>query len=244
MTSTDDLKRRTVRSFVRREGRITKKQSLALEMGASSHCVKCTENTNTFPQAVALFTKEQPLILEIGFGMGQSLLQMAHEHPAYNYIGVEVHRPGIGALLTQILSQNITNLKIIEGDAVSILGSIPEKALYGVQIFFPDPWPKKRHHKRRLIQGPFITQLATKIQPGGFVHLATDWEDYARQMMAVMSADAQLANVYGPGVFTPNSQGRGETKFEQRGLRLGHKIWDLYFIRPPHSDVIEDERLA
>lgn len=229
MTSTNDLKKRTVRSFVRREGRITKKQSAALEAGATTHRVLAAQSACPFADVTALFSKAQPFILEIGFGMGHSLLEMAREHAEYNYIGVEVHRPGIGALLTSILDQNINNLKIIEGDAVSILASIPDAALHGIQIFFPDPWPKKRHHKRRLIQTPFVAELVKKIQPGGFLHLATDWEDYAQQMMTVLSAETKLINLYGPGAFAPNAQGRGSTKFERRGLRLGHRIWDLFF---------------
>lgn len=176
------------------------------------------------------FGRIAPVTLEIGFGMGQSLLQMAQENPERDYIGVEVHTPGVGRLLHDITASGTNNIRVYRHDAVEVLRDcIPDAALASVQIFFPDPWHKKRHHKRRLIQPLFLQQLAAKIQPGGILHLATDWENYAQQMMAVLSDSQQFRNTCAPGQFSPRPEHRPLTKFERRGERLGHGVWDLLF---------------
>jgi tRNA (guanine-N7-)-methyltransferase len=206
-------KPRPVRSFVRREGRITPAQTQALEKlwpiyGIDSdQIISISENT----------------ILEIGFGMGQSLLIQAEQNPDKNYIGIEVHRPGIGSLLLNIEKQNIKNLKIFNKDAVEVLNqNIPEYSLDAIQIFFPDPWHKKRHHKRRLIQPEFLKLVHQKLKPNGLLHIATDWENYMEHILEVLNNS---------GLFTKVEEAhqRPTTKFETRGIKLGHGVWDLLF---------------
>ena len=177
-----------------------------------------------------LFGRHAPRILEIGFGMGQATAEIARAHPENDYLGVEVHPPGVGALLRLIGEAQLTNVRIIQHDAVEVLHNmIPEASLNGIHIFFPDPWHKKRHHKRRLIQAPFVELLASRLRPGGYLHLATDWLDYARQMLEVGSANVVLRNTAEDFALRPDY--RPLTKFEQRGLRLGHGVWDLVFRR-------------
>jgi tRNA (guanine-N7-)-methyltransferase len=180
----------------------------------------------------ALFGRSGPRVLEIGFGMGQSLIEMAQHSPASNFIGVEVHKPGVGRLLREIAEKSITNIRVYCHDAVDVLRDcIPDASLDTVQIFFPDPWHKKRHNKRRLIQPDFARLLLSKLKPGGTCHLATDWEDYAQQMMAVLTAVDGLHNTCDQGQFAPRPPHRPLTKFEHRGERLGHGVWDLIFVR-------------
>lgn len=179
-----------------------------------------------------VFGRRAPVTLEIGFGMGQSLLQMAQQSPERDFIGIEVHTPGVGRILHDIAASNTRNIRVYRHDAVEVLADcIPDASLDTVQIFFPDPWHKKRHHKRRLIQPPFVAQLARKLKSGGTLHLATDWENYAEQMMAVLSASDQLRNTCAAGEFAPRPQYRPLTKFERRGERLGHGVWDLLFTK-------------
>jgi tRNA (guanine-N7-)-methyltransferase len=179
-----------------------------------------------------VFGQPGPLILEIGFGMGRSLVEMAAADPTSNFIGIDVHKPGVGKLLHCMEEREIENIRAYCHDAVEILRDcIPNESLDTVQIFFPDPWHKKRHNKRRLIQPEFVQQLRPKLKPGGLLHLATDWEPYARQMMTVLSSAQGLENRYGGESYAPRPDHRPITKFEQRGERLGHGVWDLMFER-------------
>jgi tRNA (guanine-N7-)-methyltransferase len=171
-----------------------------------------------------------PRILEIGFGMGEGLAESAAAHPENDYLGVEVHTPGVGALLKQIGERGLTNVRVIQHDAFEVLTHMLAPAcLAGIHIFFPDPWHKKRHHKRRLIQPPLVKLLASRLQSDGYIHLATDWQDYAGQMLAVLGAEPQLKNTVTD--YAPRPDTRPLTKLEQRGIRLGHGVWDLVFCR-------------
>ncbi len=220
---------RHIRSFVRRQGRITDGQQTAL-----TNLWKLYGLSPDNPlDPVAIFGQNAghaPLVLEIGFGMGHSLLEMAKANSEKNYIGIEVHQPGVGALLAGLVEQNITNVKVYSIDAILVLREciLPE-SLSEVLIYFPDPWHKKRHHKRRLIQVDFIGLLLKVLKPGGIIHCATDWEDYAHHMMEVLSGNISLENTMGKGNFSERPEWRPETKFERRGQRLGHAIFDLIF---------------
>ncbi|MEO1766274.1 tRNA (guanosine(46)-N7)-methyltransferase TrmB [Thiobacter aerophilum] len=175
-----------------------------------------------------VFGRHAPRILEIGFGMGETTAAIACDHPELDFIGVEVHTPGIGSLLKQIHEKALTNVRIIAHDAVEVLAHmIPPQSLDGVHIFFPDPWPKKRHHKRRLIQPAFVALVADRLRPGGYLHIATDWQPYAEQILAVLSAQPHLENT--AAGFAPRPSWRPITKFESRGLKLGHGVWDVLF---------------
>lgn len=180
-----------------------------------------------------VFQRHAPCILEIGFGSGQSLAAIAKAHPEQDFIGIETYQPGVGALLLAMEKAAISNIRIYHTDAVDVLKQcIPELSLAGVQIFFPDPWPKRRHHKRRLIQPEFIDLIATKVQTNGILHLATDWENYAQEMMMVLSNSPAWINTAGPGQFATRSAHRPiTTKFEQRGKRSGRAIWELQFVK-------------
>ncbi len=230
IVSNSPLHLRKILSFVRREGRLTCSQERALKDLFPIYGVELTDNFLLTSQA--LFNNNQPLVLEIGFGMGQSLIQMALDNPDKNYLGIEVHRPGVGHVLLEIERTDLKNLKIICQDAIEVLAHhVPNGALMGVQIFFPDPWHKRKHAKRRLIQESFIKNLIPKLNSHSWIHLATDWEDYAKQMMKVMSEFSELKNRFGPNQFCPNPNliGRPSTKFQVRGERLGHGVWDLVF---------------
>ena len=175
-----------------------------------------------------VFGRAAPRILEIGFGMGETTAAIAQEHPENDYLGIEVHTPGVGSLLKRIADLRLANLRIIQHDAVEVVEHmIAPAALDGVHVFFPDPWPKKRHHKRRLIQPAFVALLASRMKRGARVHACTDWEEYARQMLEVLSAEPALRNT-APG-YASRPEARPETKFERRGLALGHRVWDLVF---------------
>jgi tRNA (guanine-N7-)-methyltransferase len=176
------------------------------------------------------FGRQAPLVLEIGFGMGDATAQIAAALPGSNFIGVEVHEPGVGALLRRIGELGLNNLRIVQHDAVQVLEQmIAPASLAGVHIYFPDPWHKKRHHKRRLLQPGFVTRLATRLAPGGYLHCATDWQPYAEQMLQVLSSEAALRNT--ADGYAPRPDWRPLTKFEARGLKLGHGVWDLLFGR-------------
>jgi len=226
---TDLKKGRPIRSYVLRTGRMTPGQRRAFEKGWEQWGIDYS------PAEIDLdtvFGRTGPLVLEIGFGMGQSLVAMAQADADSNYIGIEVHRPGVGRLLHSMAEHNVDNIRLYCHDAVEVLKNcIPDDSLATVQIFFPDPWHKKRHNKRRLIQPAFVQQLVTKLEPEGVLHLATDWEDYAHQMMEVLSDAEGLSNTCGEGLFSARPDRRPLTKFELRGERLGHGVWDLVFCR-------------
>jgi tRNA (guanine-N7-)-methyltransferase len=218
---------RPVRSFVLRGGRLGSGQARAIEELGPQFVLPYAA---TALNLEAAFGRPAPKILEIGFGMGDTAATIAAAHPGNDYLGVEVHTPGVGALLKRIGELGLTNIRIIRHDAVEVLRDmIPDSTLAGVHIFFPDPWPKTRHHKRRLIQPGFVALLAGKLKPGGYLHLATDWEEYARQMLDVLTAEPRLTNA--AHRFASRPETRPLTRFEQRGLRLGHAVWDLLFLR-------------
>ncbi|MBA3987822.1 MAG: tRNA (guanosine(46)-N7)-methyltransferase TrmB [Idiomarina sp.] len=219
---------RRIRSFVKREGRLTKGQAAALERQWPVMGLQHQKALLDFNQS---FGREAPLVLEIGFGMGRSLVAMAQADPDANYVGIEVHGPGIGACLMEAEAQQVTNLRVIQHDAVEVLEDcVADASLDKVQIFFPDPWHKKRHHKRRLIQSGFVQLLQRKLKQGGVLHMATDWENYAEHMLEVMQAENGWQNLSATNDFIPRPDSRPLTKFEQRGHRLGHGVWDLQFV--------------
>lgn len=220
---------RRIRSFVKRPGRMTEgqKKAYADQWPALGLSVE-----NGLLDYDEVFGRKAPTVLEIGFGMGASLVQMAKDAPELNFIGVEVHRPGVGKLLQLVNDEALSNLRVFEHDAVEVLAQcLPEASLHRVQVYFPDPWHKKKHNKRRLIQPKFVQQLRQKIEIGGVLHLATDWENYAEQMMEVLGEAEDFANVAGVGEYAPRPEYRPKTKFEARGERLGHGVWDLLFER-------------
>jgi tRNA (guanine-N7-)-methyltransferase len=180
----------------------------------------------------ACFGRDAPRTLEIGFGNGETLACLAQQEPASDFLGVEVHRPGVGHLLLELERRELDNVRVICADAVQLLAhGLPDASLDRVLVFFPDPWPKKRHHKRRIVQPALVDQLARTLRPGGLLHLATDWDDYARHMLEVMGEIARFRNLAGAGAFAPRPDYRPVTRFEQRGRRLGHPVWDLLFER-------------
>jgi tRNA (guanine-N7-)-methyltransferase len=214
-----------IRSFVHRRGHITQGQKEALSTVRDKWSIPYSQAL--LDPAIA-FGRTAPLILEIGFGMGETSEQIALARPQDNFLGVEVFEAGVGALLKRIEASSLNNIRIIQHDAVEVLRHmIAPDSLAGVHIYFPDPWPKKRHHKRRLIQPPLINLLASRMAPGAYLHCATDWEHYALQMLEVLSAEPTLVNT--SDGFAPRPDYRPLTKFEQRGLRLGHGVWDLIF---------------
>ncbi|MBE9539174.1 MAG: tRNA (guanosine(46)-N7)-methyltransferase TrmB [Proteobacteria bacterium] len=222
-------KKRAIRSYVLRTGRMTAGQQQAYDQGWQRWGLQHGDGPLN-PQQT--FGRPGPLVLEIGFGMGQSLLAMAQAAPASNFIGIEVHTPGVGKLIQGMQEQAVDNIRIYRHDAVEVLHDcIAEQSLDTVQIFFPDPWHKRKHQKRRLIQLAFVEQLRTRLKPGGLLHLATDWEDYASQMMAVLGVAEGYENSWGEGQYATRPDSRPLTKFEKRGERLGHGVWDLMFTR-------------
>ncbi|MFZ5526599.1 MAG: tRNA (guanosine(46)-N7)-methyltransferase TrmB [Pseudomonadota bacterium] len=216
---------RTIRSYVMRAGRTTEGQNHALADLGPRFLLPYTKAAMDFP---ATFGRTAPVVLEIGFGMGEASAQIAATLPDTDFIGCEVHEPGVGAYLKRIGEQGLSNVRIVRHDAVEVLENMIQPAtLSGVHIFFPDPWHKKRHHKRRLVQPPLIALLASRLAPGGYLHCATDWEPYAQQMLEVLSAEPQLSNT--ADTYAEKPSYRPLTKFENRGLRLGHGVWDLVF---------------
>lgn len=219
--------RRAIRSFVLRAGRMGTGQQRALDEFGPRFVLPFTP---TPLDAAAAFGRTAPLVLEIGFGMGAATAQIASERPDTDFLGVEVHTPGVGALLKRIGEMGLTNLRIVQHDAVQVLEQmIAPASLAGVHVFFPDPWHKKKHHKRRLIQPPLVALLASRLAPGGVLHCATDWQPYAEQMLEVLSAEPLLENT--ADGYAPRPGYRPLTKFEARGLKLGHGVWDLVFNR-------------
>ena len=218
---------RSIRSFVLRQGRISDAQQRAYDALLPRYAIAYQ------PEVLDLalvFGRPSPKILEIGFGMGAATATIASNMPQQDYLGVEVHTPGVGALMRLLEAQGSQNVRIIQHDAVEVLQHmLAENSLDGVHIFFPDPWPKKRHHKRRLIQAPLVKLLASRLKAGGYLHLATDWQEYAEWMLEVLSAEPLLENTARGYPLKPAY--RPETKFERRGLNLGHGVWDIVFRR-------------
>lgn len=216
---------RTIKSFAKRTGRITRIQLDGIKNYWGEFGLDFQPDILNFEE---IYGNNHPVVLEIGFGMGTSLLQMAEENPDLNYLGIEVHTPGVGNILDKAHLLGLKNLKIMEYDAIEVLkDSIADQALQGLQIFFPDPWHKTRHHKRRLIQDEFMALTTSKISLGGFVHVATDWEHYATQILEVLTTCKSIQNQY--DTYAPRPDSRPLTKFEQRGHRLNHDVWDFYF---------------
>ena len=220
-----DATNRPIRSFVLRQGRFSPGQQRAYETLMPRFGVPFSP---VFVDLDAIFGRKAPKVLEIGFGMGETTARIASENPQNDYLGVEVHTPGVGALLKRIEEHALTNIRVIQHDAVEVVRAmIPPGSLAGIHVFFPDPWPKKRHHKRRLIQAPFAELLATRLAPGGFLHVATDWQEYAEHILATLASVAALENPHGGFAVRPAD--RPQTKFETRGRRLGHDSWDVIF---------------
>lgn len=218
---------RLIRSFVLRQGRVSTAQRRAVDTLMPKYGIPFSTILLDLDQ---IFGRKAPKFLEIGFGMGETTIAIATSCPQNDYLAVEVHTPGVGSLLKQIEEQGLTNIRVIQHDVVEILqNALPPECLDGVHIFFPDPWPKARHHKRRLIQSNFISLLCRYLKPGGYIHAATDWEDYAGQILSVLSSEPQLRNTVVD--YAPRPEYRPLTKFEQRGLRLGHGVWDLIFLK-------------
>lgn len=217
-----------IKSYVLRKGRISNRQQSALNDWLADYAVTLDGTPWDWR---TIFSKQQPVVVEIGFGMGASLVAMASQNPEWNYIGIEVHEAGIGSLVADIHDLGLTNVKVAVGNAVPIFKQhIPKDSLAGIQIFFPDPWHKKRHHKRRLIQPPFVSMLTASLMTSGFIHCATDWEDYAHHMLHVLSQEPSLENQAKEG-FSKRPHTRPVTKFERRGVGLGHGVWDLIFTK-------------
>jgi tRNA (guanine-N7-)-methyltransferase len=216
-----------IRSFVLRQGRVSNAQQRYYDDGLPRWGIPYAAATLDY---AAVFGRSAPTIMEIGCGMGETTATIAAARPENNFIGIEVHTPGVGSLLKEIAVRELGNLRVIQHDAVEIVRDmIAPGSLAGIHVFFPDPWPKKRHHKRRLLQPPFVHELALRLAPGGYIHCATDWEEYGQQMLEVLSGEALLENT--AAQFAPRPDYRPLTKFEQRGLRLGHGVWDVVFRR-------------
>jgi len=219
--------RRPIRSYVLRQGRLTDAQRRACDELLPRFGIDYAPGPLDLGR---IFGRAAPKILEIGFGMGETTAAIAASHPENDYLGVEVHTPGVGSLLKRIAEAGLSNVRVIRHDALDVLEHmIPAGSLDGVHVFFPDPWPKKRHHKRRLLQPPFLRLLASRMKPGAYLHVATDWQDYAQQILAVLAGEPLLVNT-APG-YASRPAYRPLTKFESRGLKLGHGVWDLIFRR-------------
>lgn len=216
-----------IRSFVLRQGRVSNAQQRYFDDMMDKVGIPYVAATHDLD---TVFGRSAPKILEIGFGMGETSATIAAANPQNDYLGIEVHTPGVGSLCKLIAEQGLSNQRIVQHDAVEVLRDmIAPGVLSGAHVFFPDPWPKARHHKRRLLQAPLVALLASRLKPGGYLHCATDWENYAEQMLAVLSAEPLLENT--AEGYAPRPGYRPLTKFEQRGLRLGHGVWDLVFRR-------------
>jgi tRNA (guanine-N7-)-methyltransferase len=222
---------RSIRSYVLRQGRVSNAQKRAHDTLLPRYGLEYRDSPVDLD---LVFGRSAPRVLEIGCGMGETTVAIAAAHPGNDYIGIEVHTPGVGSLLKQIDAAGLHNVRVIQHDAVAVLQQmIAPDSLDGIHIYFPDPWPKKRHHKRRLIQPPFVALAASRLMPGGYLHAATDWLEYAEQMLAVFGAEPLLENT--AAAYAPRPAYRPQTKFETRGLKLGHGVWDLVFRRKPQA---------
>ena len=220
---------RKVRSFVKREGRLTKGQASALEQFWATMGLNHQDGMIDFAH---LFNNSNPIVLEIGFGMGKSLVEMAKNAPELNFVGVEVHRPGVGACISLAQEEGVDNLKVFEHDAIEVLADcIPNNSLTTVQLFFPDPWHKKKHHKRRIVSLEFVETIRQKLKVDGVFHMATDWENYAECMIEDMNSAPGYENLAIEDDFVPRPDSRPLTNFENRGNNLGHGVWDIQFKR-------------
>jgi tRNA (guanine-N7-)-methyltransferase len=218
---------RPIRSYVLRQGRMSVAQRRAYDALLHRFALPYTPATIDLASA---FGRDAPTVLEIGSGMGETTAAIAQAQPEIDYLAVEVHSPGVGSLLNRIDALGLTNVRIVQHDAVEVVRDmLATGTLDGVHVFFPDPWPKKRHHKRRLLQPAFVALVASRLKPGGLLHVATDWQDYAEQVLAVLAAEPLLENT--AVGFAPRPGHRPPTKFEQRGVKLGHRVWDLVFRR-------------
>lgn len=225
----DGRYKRKVRSFVLRTGRLSEFQKNAMNQHWHFYGLEHQNQPFNFQQ---IYHNENPVVLEIGFGMGNSLVEMALQNPDKNYLGIEVHTPGVGACIANAIEKEVKNLRVICHDATEILRDcIADESLGGLQLFFPDPWHKTKHHKRRIVQPHFVKTICQKLKPNGFVHMATDWENYAQHMLEVLQQETQLQNTSASNDYIPRPEFRPLTKFEQRGERLGHGVWDLYFTK-------------
>ena len=234
---TDDLitgaalpvRRREIKSYVMRAGRMTDGQQRGLDQGWPKFGLLLADGMQDFDQ---VFARQAPRTLEIGFGMGQSLLEMAQAAPEQDFIGIEVHRPGVGSLLNGLLTENVSNVRVYSCDALEVLKNcVADASLDRLMLFFPDPWHKSRHHKRRIVQPEFAQLVRSKLKIGGVFHLATDWEPYAEHMLEVLNVAPGLTNLSVDQTSVPRPEERPVTKFERRGERLGHGVWDLQFER-------------
>lgn len=221
---------RPIKSYVLRTGRMTASQERALQEYFTLYGIAFDEQVTKL-DFNDYFDKNQPLVLEIGLGMGDSLVEMAQANPELNYVGIEVHTPGIGNCLKLIHAKQLSNLKVICFDAIQVLQALPDHTLYGLQLFFPDPWHKARHKKRRIVKQSFLDLVAQKMKTGGFIHMATDWQDYSEHMLEDLTASPYFINTASAGNFIPRPDFRPLTKFEKRGHTKGHGVWDLYFKR-------------
>ncbi|MGL5743009.1 MAG: tRNA (guanosine(46)-N7)-methyltransferase TrmB [Legionella sp.] len=220
---------RKIKSYVLRAGRVSNRQQQGLDLWLKDYELTLNDIPWDLDEA---FARPADTVVEIGFGMGASLLTMATNAPELNYIGIEVHQAGVGSLSADLHDHQLKNVRIVAHDAVEVFRTkLLDDSLAGVQIFFSDPWHKKRHHKRRLIQPEFIQLLVKKLKPGGFIHCATDWQDYAEHILEVLSSEPSLQNTQDHGGYSPRPLSRPLTKFEQRGERLGHGVWDLIFTK-------------
>jgi tRNA (guanine-N7-)-methyltransferase len=218
---------RPIRSYVLRQGRFSPAQQNAVASLMPRYGIGYVGAPLSF---AAAFGREAPVVAEVGFGMGETTATIARENPDTDYLAIEVHGPGVGSLLRRLESDSISNVRVVQHDAVEVLRDmVPERSLAAIHVFFPDPWPKKRHHKRRLLQPAFVALAATRLAPGGLIHVATDWEDYAVQALAVLEATELLENT--AKGFAPRPAWRPLTKFERRGTALGHGVWDIIFRR-------------
>jgi tRNA (guanine-N7-)-methyltransferase len=218
---------RPIRSFVLRQGRMSRAQRLACDELLPIYGIPFARRLLDFER---VFERRAPTILEIGFGMGETTAHIATQQPEHNFVGIEVHSPGVGSLLRQITDKELTNVRVIQHDAVEVVQDmIAPQSLRGIHVFFPDPWPKKRHHKRRLLQPDFVKALSHRLEQGGYLHVATDWQAYAEHILEVLTAEPALEN--SAARYAPRPEHRPQTKFETRGLRLGHGVWDVIFFR-------------
>lgn len=220
-----EFKPKSIRSFVIRAGRMTDGQRSAFDEHWATYGLSLYGG---LLDAVTAFGNDHPVVLEVGFGMGDSLLAMAQAEPELNFIGIEVHPPGVGRLINNAAKDGVQNLRVYMADAKDVLTDcIPDSGLSRFQLYFPDPWHKKKHHKRRIVQPDFVSLITAKLRSGGYLHMATDWQNYAEQMLEVLSAEPALRNTAAD--YSPRPEFRPKTKFEARGERLGHGVWDLLF---------------